>query len=370
METEIPVFVERDPDTIMAECTAKLEELLERTLQPAQVEQLMLQFIVYREVLLVNRFNAGMSQMLYQFSKAPVLDYIAALVAVERLPPATAGCTIKFSLDDEHGEYGPTIIPAGTRVATSDGAVIFSVPDDIIIESDVLEVEVDVEAEEAGKSGNGYQPGMVNKILDPLAFVLTVENINTTGGGSDEETDEQLRERIRLSPSQYSTAGSRASYEYHARSANPTIIDISVTSPTPGTVVIVPLIETGAPPEEVLADIENVCSAENVRPLTDTVEVKSPMEKEYEIVVWLTLYEGADAVTVKAAVLASLTKFAEEKRRKLGKDIIRSHIAQLCRIADVYDVAVNTPAENIIVNADEFSNCTKIEVNIMGYNNG
>ncbi|MDR2449786.1 MAG: baseplate J/gp47 family protein [Prevotellaceae bacterium] len=367
MANETPVFVERDPDVIMAESKAKLQELLGRELQPAQVEQLMLQFIVYREVLLTNRFNAGMTQMLYQFSTAPVLDYIAGLVAVERLSAAEAGCTARFHLVPGHGHV---LIPGGTRVATSDSAVIFSVADDIIITPSENSVDVEVVAEEAGKNGNGYLPGTVNKILDPLAFVSTVENITATAGGSDDETDAQLRERIRLAPSQFSTAGSRASYEYHARSANSTIIDISVTSPTPGVVLIVPLTETGQAPEEVIRNINEACNAENVRPLTDTVVVSSPSEVNYTIDVDLILYESADADTTQAAVLAILTKFAEEKRKKLGKDIIRSHIAQMCRIAEVYDVTVNTPAENLVIADDEFASCTGVMVNITGKNNG
>lgn len=98
IDNNIPTFVERDPAVIMAESKAKLEELLGRELQPAQVEQLILNFVVFRETLLVNRFNAGMRQMLYQFSTAPILDYIAGLVAVERLPAASAGCTVRFTL--------------------------------------------------------------------------------------------------------------------------------------------------------------------------------------------------------------------------------------------------------------------------------
>lgn len=85
IDNNIPTFVERDPAVIMAESKAKLEELLGRELQPAQVEQLILNFVVFRETLLVNRFNAGMRQMLYQFSTAPILDYIAGLVAVALL---------------------------------------------------------------------------------------------------------------------------------------------------------------------------------------------------------------------------------------------------------------------------------------------
>lgn len=53
IDTNTPTFVERDPAVIMAESKAKLEELLGRELQPAQVEQLILNFVVFRETLLV-----------------------------------------------------------------------------------------------------------------------------------------------------------------------------------------------------------------------------------------------------------------------------------------------------------------------------
>ena len=133
IDNNIPTFVERDPAVIMAESKAKLEELLGRELQPAQVEQLILNFVVFRETLLVNRFNAGMRQMLYQFSTAPILDYIAGLVAVERLPAASAGCTVRFTLVAGHGSV---LIPEGTRVSSSDGLAIFRTIDDAIIAPD------------------------------------------------------------------------------------------------------------------------------------------------------------------------------------------------------------------------------------------
>ncbi|WP_294597473.1 baseplate J/gp47 family protein [uncultured Rikenella sp.] len=363
---KIPVFVERDPDVIMAECKAKLQELLGRELQPAQVEQLMLQFIVYREVLLTNRFNAGMAQMLYQFSRAPILDYIAGLVAVERLPAAYAGCTVRFDLVDGHGAV---LIPEGTRVATDDN-VIFRTVDDVAIPDHVHAVEVKALADTAGKGANGYAPGTVAKILDPLAFVSTAANLDTTGGGSDVETDEQLRERIKLAPSQYSSAGSRSSYKFYATSANPLITDVSITSPTPGTVVIVPLTENDDTPEQIITDVYAACSPEDVRPLTDTVIVAAPTRMEYAIQVDVTLYDNADATGTQADITAALRDYAAEKRRKLGQDIIRSHIAQICRIGAVYDVAVTEPAENIVVTDAAFATCTEIAVNITGFNRG
>ena len=367
MTNETPVFVERDPDVIMSECKEQLETTLGRELQPAQVEQLMLQFIVYREVLLLNRFNAGMSQMLYQFSTAPVLDYIAGLVAVERLPEASAGCTVRFTLIPGHGNV---LLPEGTRVATNDSAIIFSVTDDYVIPPATNTIDVPVLAEIPGKSGNGYAPGTVNKILDPLAFVSTVSNLDTTGGGSDEETDEQLRERIKLAPSQYSSAGSRSSYLFYAKSANALIKDVSVSSPVPGTVLIVPLTDENETPEQVITDIYNTCNAENVRPLTDTVIVSAPEKKDYDMEVNLVLYENIDATSVQNQIISALNQYAEENRKKLGRDIVRSHIAKICRMDSVYDVEVIFPANNVVVEENEFANCTDIEVNITGFNHG
>jgi phage-related baseplate assembly protein len=367
MANEIPAFVERDPEVILSESKAQLEEILGRELQPAQVEQLMLQFIVYREVLLLNRFNAGMSQMLYQFSKAPILDYIAGLVAVERLPAAGAGCTVCFTLVPGHGNV---LLPEGTRVATSDSEVIFYVTDDYAISPDVNTIDVPVLAEIPGKSGNGYTPGTVNKVLDPLAFVSTVANLDTTGGGSDEETDEQLRERIRLAPSQYSSAGSRQSYLFYAKSANPGIKDVSVSSPIPGIVLIIPLADENEIPEQVIMDIYTTCSAENVRPLTDTVIVSAPVKKDYEIEVNITLFTHADATSIQNQIIAALTQYTQENRKKLGRDIVRSHINKICRIDSVYDIEVVAPINNIVIEEGEFANCTQITVNITGFNNG
>lgn len=368
METNtLPEFVERDPDVIMAESKARLEELLGREIRPAQFEQLMLNLVVYAEVRLLNRFNAGMAQMLYQFSTAPVLDYLAALVAIERLPASAAGCTLRFTLVEGHGTV---LIPEGTRVASRDGAAVFRVDDDVIVEPETLSVTVGATAEEAGEAGNGYAAGDICVILDPLAFVSEAANTDLTGGGSDVESDEQLRERIRLAPSQYSSAGSRASYEFYAQSANALVTDVSVTSPLPGTVQIVPLTAEETTPEQVIEDIYAACSAERVRPLTDTVIVASPERQDYTIAVDVTLYENTSAAEQRAEIEARLTAYAAEKRAALGLDIIRSHIAQRCRLESVYDVSVTSPAGNIVIDEGQFPYCTGITVNIIGFNRG
>lgn len=363
----IPTFIERNPDVIMAECKADLEKRLGRPILPAQDEQLFLNYIVYREVLLCERFNSGMAQMLPRFSNAPVLDYLAELVAVERLPADYATCTVRFSLVEGHGNV---IIPVKTRVSTSDGVVIFATLEEIVIQPNTATVDVEVMAQTAGRSGNGYPAGAVNTILDPLAFVSGVGNVDETAGGSDTESDESLRERMRLAPSQFSTAGPTESYRFHAMSANTSIIDVSVTSHTPGTVMIAPLTKADETPEQILNDVYGTCNAMDVRPLSDTVVVVSPAQKDYMIAVEVELFNGLSAIETKAVITKALQVYVTENRAKLGRDIIRSQIGQLCRVEGVYDAKVLYPAENIVVSDEEFAHCTQITVDVTGFNHG
>jgi phage-related baseplate assembly protein len=305
--------------------------------------------------------------MFYQFSSAPVLDYIAALVAIERLPEALSGCTVRFTLIEGHGNV---VIPKGTRVSSSDEVAKFATVDDLIIPAETLQVEVEAVAEEPGKAANGYAAGEINTILDPFAFVSEVANVDVTGGGSDVETDDQLRERIRLSPSQCTSAGSRSSYLFYAKSASPLITDVSVSSPIPGVVFIAALTEEDETPLQVLTDIYNTCNAENVRPLTDIVIVQAAVPVDYSISVDITLYADADADVLQDAITSALQDYAKSKQLKLGQDIIRSHISQACRLEKVYDVNVVSPAENTVVSETQFANCEDITVTITGFNNG
>jgi phage-related baseplate assembly protein len=362
----IPTFIQRDPAVVLSEIKAQLEAKLGREIMPAQVEHLIMQVVAYREVLINERFNAGAAQLLYQYSVAPMLDYIAALVSVERLPPAAAGCKVLFYLVPGHVAV---VIPGGTRVATSDGKIVFWLTDNISVPVGTNEVEALVTAQVPGADANGYPVGSVTRILDPLAFLQSVTNTTPTAGGSDDESDESLRERIKLAPSQFSTAGSRQSYLFHAKRANASIIDVSVSSPVPGTVMIVPLI-TGYDYTQVLLDVYNTCSAETVRPLCDTVIVAPPVTKNYAIEVELVAFHTADLTMVQNTVTANLQAYAAEKANRLGLDIVRSHISQLCRIPEVYDVEVIQPATNIEVDFDEVPVNTSIVVTITDVSNG
>lgn len=361
-------FIDADPAVIQAELVEAYEAATNKTLAPAQVERLILNAIAYREFLLRTQINEAARQNLVDFSSAPVLDFLGQLVGVSRLSATPALCTNLFTLVAGHGNV---VIPAGIRVATVDGAAVFQTRVSTPVDSGTDEVEIEMECLTTGTAGNDYIAGKVTTILDPLAYVDTSANIATTAGGSEEETDEALRERIKLAPASFSTAGSRGAYIYHARTAHPTITDVAVDSPTPGLVQIFPLVEGGvATPQPILDAVELVCSGEKVRPLTDTVEVLSPTVVDYQILVELTLLTDAEQPVVGAQVNENLTAFADERRAKLGRDVNINSIVAKSMVEKVYNVNVVSPASDLIIAENEVANCTSITVNVVGLNNG
>jgi phage-related baseplate assembly protein len=332
------MFIKLDADTILSELKEGYEKIVGREILPAQSEHLMLQLVAYREVLMRNEFNAAMSQLLFKFSTAPIIDYLAEMVGVERLPAAKAGCTVKFTLVPQHG--GVTI-PEGLRVSTADGKAIFRIVEEVVVAPTTLAAAVDAEATVEGSAANGYPVGAVANILDPKPYLSAVSNTTTTSGGSDVETDDQLRERMKLAPSRFSSAGAKGSYLYYARSASPDIVDVSVGSRIAGTVNIYVIANTmnadGSLPSEIIKNVLAACNDE-VRPMTDTVEVSAPEYVGYSLGVTLTLHSDADEMAVIEKVAAQLRSYAEEKSRKIGQDIVSAQIFSLCLVEGVYNV--------------------------------
>ena len=362
-------FVEADLDAIKSEIVAAYETKVGRVLQPAQVETLLLHDLAYREYLVRQQLNSAANQNLVAAATGSALEYLAQLVGVTRLAAAAAVCVNRFTLVSGHGAI---VIPAGLRVASVDGAVTFQtrVATSVDALTDVVDIEMIATTE--GVAGNGYEAGKVATILDPQAYLSTSENIDTTAGGTETESDEAMRERIRLAPASFSTAGSRGAYIFHAKSAHPSIVDVSVDSPTPGLVRVFPLVEGEiATPTPILTTVEASVSGEKVRPLTDTVQVLSPTKITYNIDVELTLFTEAAQQVAEAAVLANLQAFAEFGGAKLGRDRMLNAIRGLCMsVEGVYDVNVVQPAADVIVAANEFASCLGIAVTTTGTNEG
>jgi len=364
-----PVFVSCDPQAITSEMVADYEGRVGRTLYPAQVERLLIDFFAYRETLVRLAIQQAAEQNLVAFARAPMLDYLGELVGVTRIPAQPAATVLRFST--EAGPVSPLLIPAGTRVESRDGAIAFATDTDAIVAAGATSIDIPATCTTAGVAGNGWAAGQIATLIDDVgAGTLTVANTSVTADGDEAEKDDRLRDSIRLAPESFSTAGSRAAYRFHAMRASTQISDVAVLTPKAGDVAIYPLTTSGLPSETLLALVAAMCSAEKVRPLTDTVFVLSPIERPFTVRANVKIYADRDPATVLAACQASIAAWATDRAAGLGRDVVPSQANAALSVAGIYEVELIEPSAPIVVAENEWAHCTSITVALAGLSNG
>ena len=363
-----PNFIERDVDTITREWIALYEQKTGKTLQPVQIERLLIDVGVYRENLLRIKIQETAKQNLVNYARRPILDHLGELVGVQRLKAVPAITVIRFSLSEVNTVS--VTIPKGAQVETKDGKVIFLTEYEAVINVGEEFADIRATTNIEGSIGNGYLTGEIDNLITPVSYVDKAESVSESSGGADEETDEQLRQRIKEAPEQYSNAGSRGAYRFHAMSAHPSIIDVSVITKQAGVVEIYPLTKEGSPSTEIISYLQDYLSDERVRPLTDQVLVSSPERVDFEINANLTLYTYADANSVQAQAIEKLEEYKAELTSKLGRDIVPTQIIALLNSTyGVYRVELLTPYYRELSKA-QWAYCKGYSLNTLGYVEG
>jgi phage-related baseplate assembly protein len=368
-----PVFVNDadglDPNLILADMIAEFEAASGRTLQPAQVERLLINLYAYRESLVRNAIQFAGEQNLLAFASFPMLDYLGQLLSVNRLASQPAVTTVQFTLTG--ALTVPFTIAAGTLVGTSDGQFAFATSATIILAAGATIASVAAAATAPGAGANGYLAGQVSVQLNPNALIASVTNTSTTTGGSAPETDDHLRMRIQAAPNQFSVAGPIGAYRFFAIGADPSIVDAQIVSPFPGSVNVYvltgPVTQQPAPAPNsagvansaLLAKIATALNADTIRPLTDNVNVLAVTEVDYQIIATVTLYSDADPTATIVAATAAVRELALELAAKIQRDIVPSQIIAALSVAGVYGVALTSPMLTTL-SAGQWANCTTI----------
>nr|DAY16495.1 MAG TPA: baseplate assembly protein [Caudoviricetes sp.] len=360
-------FLETDAETIKAEIITGYEEASGRTLaagDPVRLYLLSLAAVIIQQRTAV---NLAAQQNLLSYAQDGYLDALGTLLSVTRLSESKAVTTIKFTLSQALATV--YTIPAGTEV--TNGVVTFATDKALDIPKGELTGSVTASCTVAGTVGNDYLAGQVNTIVKPMTFVEKAENTTITTGGSEAESDESLAERIRLAPNSFSVAGPEKAYVYHAKSVSSSVLDVSVTSPTPGEVDVYVLLAGGElPSQETLEQIAAYLSDETIRPLTDFVKVLAPKAVNYEIQVdyWISKEDQYKAAEIKALVENAAVAYKSWQQAKIGRDITPEKLTQLivaagaCRI----DSATQKPAAFKALTRSQVAQCTKLTVNYKG----
>lgn len=364
-----PDFVERNSKKVTTEIIKMYEDLTGKKLQPAHVERVLIDIIAYRESLLRVAIQEAAKQCLVEYARYPMIDHLGRLVDTERLSARPARTVLRCTLE---GIQGFDVVIGKEKIAvwSKDNKVLFTAISDVMAPSGALYADVEAEAQANGTIGNGYFEGEINVLQEPLAGVSKIENITVTGSGSDAEDDERYRERIKTAPEHFSTAGPEGGYLFWALTAHQDITDVAVVSPEPGKVDVYALAKNGEPTQGLMDLVDRAVNSEKVRPLTDFVQVKPAVRVRFNIDADLTLLTGADGNRVKNEVVKRLENYAVNLRARFSRDIVPSQIIGVAdSVPDVHKVELNSPLYREL-QPYEFADCTGINTNITGYNDG
>lgn len=179
----------------------------------------------------------------------------------------------------------------------------------------------------------------------------------------DGETDTRFRERIQLSLEGFSTAGPVGAYIFHARSADERVKDVNVSSPNPGDVLVTILSfdANGTPGVDLLDAVSDALTAENVRPLTDSVLVQAAAVSTYEVDATLHLFGEPDASVVRDLAYEAVTAYVKDAHR-LGRDVTVSGLHAALHQHGVERVDLVSPAADIVNGETEAAFCTGVSL--------
>ena len=278
---------------------------------------------------------------LLKYSEGEFLDNLAALKKITRNGSAAAVVTMRFTLSDVRSSV--VSIPQGTRVQTED--IFFETMEYAEIEAGETTIDILCECMTDGVDGNGFQPGSIITLVDPIPYVASVVNIDTSSGGADVESDDSLRERVYLAPAAFSTAGAIESYIYWAKSYSSAISDVVVSNPNPGDVVVCFLVNGEVPEESVRQSMEDWLNDKTIRPLTDHLYVEAPTAYAYDIefTYYINSSDYAQTVSIQNAVEAAVQKYIEWQSSSIGRDLNPSELTKRIVSAGAKRVEITSP---------------------------
>lgn len=181
------------------------------------------------------------------------------------------------------------------------------------------------------------------------------------------ESDDDFRLRIAQAFEGLSVAGPGGAYEYHARSADGRVADVTAISPSPAVVTVTVLSREGrgAASDELLAVVNAALNDEEVRPVADRVSVQSAKIVEYRVEATLFLYPGPEAEPIRAASAARLAAFVNAQSR-LGRDIRRSALYAALHVEGVQRVELAQPAADVVLDKTQAAYCTATQIAVGG----
>jgi len=181
-----------------------------------------------------------------------------------------------------------------------------------------------------------------------------------------QEQDEPLRRRIRARIMGFANAGGAAHYRYWALSASLEVADVAIDSPGPGRVRIsvLPIEHSDTVPEALLDTVRATVLRDDVRVLTDTVEVVPVSRVPVTVTAQIWLYPDTPMAVFEG--LAYRLSQSMTKEAVLGWDLTRSWLIGELQQPGVHKVELAEPAIDIRIHSTQAVRMTSLALEFAG----
>lgn len=243
-------------------------------------------------------------QMFPNTASGEQLELHAQQRGLERKTGNKATGQIMFQVDTPL-EY-ELVVPKGTICTTTDGSLNFITTEDATIIRGGNYVLVDSEAEKSGTQYN-VSPNMITTIVTYFSVGISVKNSSSFIDGTDDETDDQLRERI-MDSMENIPNGANSKYYISLAKTVDGVQSASIVQRDNQSIVEMYIAGRGEIPETL-----TVVEAQRVvtlgKSLGIQVHVMNASKVDIDVDVSISVESGYDFDTVKAAVEDNITEF-------------------------------------------------------------
>lgn len=256
-------------------------------------------------------------------------------------------------------------LPEGSRFSTSESDSLIFVAKELL-ESDGGIYTYQMECETPGKVGNEY----IGSLL-PIEYInglglAELEDVITVG--TDEESDDSLRERFFAKVQRPSTSGNANDYyNWTMECVGVGAAKIFPLANGPGTVKVVIANEDKAAADDTL--IQDVAEyIEEVRPIGATVSVVSAVEKTVNVSAKVTLSTETNLGTAQNAFTDMVDEYLQDNAfdaRYISLAKIGYLLMEVSGVEDYTDMTLNGESENITLSDEEIAVCGAVRLEVM-----
>ncbi|ENY8956203.1 baseplate assembly protein [Clostridioides difficile] len=254
------------------------------------------------------------------------------------------------------GKVG-TVIPNGTIISYNE--LLFVVIKDIVISS---EIEQNISPVQALEIGIRYNiPANTEFKLDEINGITKIYNNADFKGGTEIETDEELKERFYKIQKNQATSGNKAHYEAWALEVEGVYnAKIYPRWDGPGTVKVLIFGENN---QAVDSEVIERCREhiEEEMPIGPTLIVLTPTVLDISISATIKLEAGYTLDFVKESFLESINSYLINVNKEIIYTKVSAILASIEGIHDFSNLLLNNKVENIIFEEDKVPSVTTLE---------